>query len=106
MGWDTDASHLREPITPFEVEPAAALAHSSSHSVPARMRGSEAIAAQPGQVDLVTDVHTTQSGQANQTTPIQAHNILWHSWYSHSQCDIPPTPKSVIWTCLNVNCGH
>jgi len=106
MGWDTDASCLCEPITPFEVEPAAALAHSSSHSVPVWMRGSEAIATQPGQVNLVTDAHTAQSGQANQTTLIQAHSILQHSWYSHSRCDVPLTPKSVIWTCLDVNRGH
>jgi len=65
----------------------------------------EAIAAQPGQVDLVTHVRTTQLGQANQTSPIQAHGILRHGWYSHSRCDISPTPKSV-WTCLDVNHGH
>jgi len=36
IGWDTDASScLCEPITSLDVEPAAALAHSSSHSVPA-----------------------------------------------------------------------
>jgi len=70
------------------------------------MRGSEVIATQPGQVDLVTDACTAQSGQANQTTLIQAHSILRHSRYSHSQCDVPLTPKSVIWTCLDVNRGH
>ncbi len=64
----------------------------------------EAMATQPGQADPVTDAHTAQSGQANQTTPIQAHNILWHGQYSHSRCNVPPIPKS--WTCLNVNRGH
>jgi len=48
----------------------------------------------------------TQTGQATQTIPIQAHSILRHGRYSHSQCDVPPTPKNVIWTCLNVNHGH
>ena len=75
-------------------------------SVALRKGVCEAIATQPGQVDLGTDVRITQSGQANQTIPIRAHSILRHGWYSHSRCDIPPTPKNVIWTCLDVNHGH
>jgi len=103
MGWDTDASHLHEPITSLDIESAAALAHSSSHSVPAQMRGSKAMHAQP---NIVTEAQCAQSSQVNISMLIQGHSILQQGQYSHSCCNVPPTPKHVVWTCLNANCGH
>jgi len=66
----------------------------------------EAIHAPPGQANMATEAQYVQSGQANITTPIQGHSILWQGQYSHSHCDVPPTPKHAIWTCLDMNHGY